>query len=142
MKKILFALLLIPFLANAQAPGDRAWITNPGKIARNYTFTEEDDKDMKKNKVDKDQIPFIKMMSSPAKWPRSLQAAKGFNDNHEQIKKYVCYYVYTLPTNKAILKVPANENEEMPELLRPKTDIYFLIDANAITFEEPEQEKK
>ncbi|UPT67472.1 MAG: hypothetical protein M0D57_01965 [Sphingobacteriales bacterium JAD_PAG50586_3] len=142
MKKILFVLLLLPFLANAQAPGDRAWITNPGKISRTYTFTEEDDKDMKKNKVDKDQIPFIKMMSQASKWPRSLQAPKGFNDNHEQIKKYVCYYVHTLPSNKAIVRVPANENEEMPELLRPKNDIYFLIDAGAIVFEEPEAEKK
>ena len=142
MKKLLFVLMLLPLFAVAQNPGDRAWITNPGKIARSYTFTEEDDKDMKKNKVNKDEIPFIKMMSAPAKWPRSLQAPKGFNDNHENIKKYVCYYVHTLPTNKAILKVPAAENEEMPELLRPAKDIYFLIDATAITFEEPEPDKK
>lgn len=139
MKKILFALLLLPLLSFAQTNGDRVWITNPGKIARSYTFTEEDDKDMKKNKVNKDEIPFIKMMSSPTKWPRSISAAKGFNDNSELIKKYVAYYIHTLPTNKAIIKITVDGNEELPENIKPTKDFYFLIDAGAITTEEPEE---
>lgn len=143
MKKLLLLALLLPLGLLAQNKGDRAWIVNPSKIQRAYTFTAEDDGELKKayGKEFKDKAPFVKVYSKPDKWPRSISATKGFNDNADTIKKYIAYYVCTLPSNKTVLHVPAKDNEDFTENFKPKTDIYFVIQTEAVVYIEPEEKK-
>lgn len=138
MKKLTFLLFLLPLVSFAQNKGDRAYIIDPGKIMRSYTFTEADEKFFKKTADFKDEIPAIKATYKPAAWPRNIQATKGFNDNKEQIKKFVGYYVGKLPFGQVIVRIPADENDEMPELMRPSKTIYFVMEPEGVVFEEPE----
>lgn len=141
MKKLIFIVLLMPILASAQTKGDRVYIIHPDKIIKNYTYTDEDEKALKKL-VTKEELPAIKAHASPASWPRSIQAPTGFKMNADSIKKYVAYFVCNLPFGQSIIQVPVEGNEEMSEFLRPKKPFYFVISKDGITADEPEEKKK
>ena len=71
-------------------------------------------------------------------WPAGLRGDSARNANSEIIRNYHCFRVGTFPqdsTMMAIVSIPAQANMDLPEGLRPDSDLYMVLPERALRAE-------
>lgn len=78
-------------------------------------------------KIPADKLDYLIKYSQRENYPAGLRTINNWDD--EALKPAYFYFVTYLELNGktfTLLEMPAAENKNMPEALRPQTDIYFL----------------
>lgn len=133
---LIFLLLLLPFVSEAQFKKVDATIVDPGSLYSSYDF--EADPGQLKSAIrltgtNADLAKIIKY-SNEANWPIAMQQLDSRLANRSSIQLYKVYKILHT-SNFCILIVPTAENKHMPENMRPKQDIYFIMNLNGAAFE-------
>lgn len=70
--------------------------------------------------------------SVPAAWPVGIATEEARLINHDQFAKYITFYITTIHGHLALLLVPFIENSYLQIDMRPATDIYFVVQLQAV----------
>lgn len=68
----------------------------------------------------------------PAAWPAGIATAEARLRNQTQFAQYLAFYITTIHGHLVLLRVPVIENSYMQADMRPATDIYFVVQLQAI----------
>lgn len=134
--KLLLLLLLLPFSFHAQVKKVKATIVNPGSLYSTYDF--EADAGMLKPAIKlqggSDILSDIIRYSNQANWPAGMKELDSRLAKKELIKKYTAYKIVKT-ADYCILLIPAAENKQMAQDMRPARDIYFVMELMGADFE-------
>lgn len=133
---LIFWLLLLPFVSEAQFKKVDATIVDPGSLYSSYDFEEDPGKlkpAIRLTGTSADLAKIIKY-SNEANWPIAMQQLDSRLANRSSIQLYKVYKILHT-SDFCILIVPAAENKHMPENMRPAQDIYFIMNLNGAAFE-------
>lgn len=133
---LIFLLLLLPFISEAQFKKVDATIVDPGSLYSSYDFDEDPGKlkpAIRLTGTSADLAKIIKY-SNESNWPIAMQQLDSRLANRSSIQLYKVYKILHT-SNFCILIVPATENKHMPENMRPSQDIYFIMNLNGASFE-------
>jgi hypothetical protein len=111
-----------------------ASITDPGEIYSTWKW----DSVIEAALVDagrKDQIETIKAHYTEKGWPANLAKFQSRTDNPGIVKQYKTESIASFMNGKTplvVLRVPADQNKDMPEGWRPAEDFYIVIKQSAV----------
>lgn len=133
---LIFLLLLLPFISEAQLKKVNATIVDPGSLYSSYDFEEDPGKLKPAIRLTgtSAELTNIIKYSNEANWPIAMQQLDSRLANRSSIQLYKVYKILHT-SNFCILIVPAAENKHMPENMRPVQDIYFIMNLNGAAFE-------
>ena len=137
MRPILFVFVLL--LSSFTAFSQLVKVLDFGEIYSTYDWSAESKAELRADLGDVLAEKVI-TLSNEAAWPKGIADLAARAQNRARMDDYIIFYLTTVKEHIAILFVPAIENRGMPEDMRPKGDIYFLIGLRAVDMEADAEE--